>query len=118
MKKKDIDVLWQKALKASVEANEQFTRYRFAALLEEEFYKEDVLTTAYMTGFQAGRDYEAETNLNCKSVQKRLATSWGYVKQDDCVTALKVIHTWASVEGALDENNVLYLCNKALGSDK
>jgi hypothetical protein len=91
---------------------------RFAALLEEEFYKDDVLTTAYMTGFQAGRDFEGETNLNCKSVQKRLATSWGYVKQDDCLTALKVIHTWASVEGALDANNVVNLCNKALGRDE
>lgn len=118
MNSKKIDELWQKALRASVEANEQFTRYRFAALLEEEFFKEDVMTTAYMAGFQAGRDYEGETNLNCKSVQKRLATSWGYVKQDDCATALKVIHTWASVEGALVPEHVINLCDKTLGKKK
>ena len=29
--------------------------------------------------------------------------------------ALKVIHTWASVPGALDPKHVRDLCNKALG---
>lgn len=32
-------------------------------------------------------------------------------------SALKVIHTWASVPGALDYEDVLKLCRKALGKD-
>lgn len=31
--------------------------------------------------------------------------------------ALKVIHTWASVPGALIPEEVVFLCNQALGKD-
>ena len=35
MTKDEIDVMWQKALRQALEENEQFTRYRFAALVAE-----------------------------------------------------------------------------------
>ena len=35
MTREDIDVLWQRALRESVEEGEMFTRYRFAALIEQ-----------------------------------------------------------------------------------
>ena len=33
MTKEEIDILWNKALRQSIEAGEQFTRYRFAELV-------------------------------------------------------------------------------------
>ena len=56
MSKDEIDIMWQKAMRQSIEDGEMFTRYHFAKLVaeaEREAFKQIIQQTPFSNWFQA-----------------------------------------------------------------
>lgn len=72
----EIDKLWQQALHQSVENGEQFTRYRFAALVVQHKALEQLTAAGqYEEGFDAGVAAEREA---CAKVCEEIENKHGW----------------------------------------
>ena len=64
---------------------------RFAALVREEVYKQDDMTTAYMVGFEKGKDagilLEREA---CAQICEKHAKKWRSNMTQDCANAIRL----------------------------
>ena len=56
MTRDEVDIIWQQAMRQSIEAGEMFTRYHFAKLVaekEREAFKQIIRETPFSNWFQA-----------------------------------------------------------------
>lgn len=74
----------------------------YAALKAEAKQQEQVTETGFIPAFLAKKSGSSNVKTATKSI-------------DSYASALRVIRTWASVDGALNPDHVLNLCDKTLG---